>query len=306
MLLPCSKMLFLKPFSSVKSVFCSAPSPQPPCHSQGLLLGLGYQWVLWCFPVGWPFVWLSHFILGWALGRHHQAFQRGQKLLLLFSRSVVSNSLRPHRLQHVRLPCPLLSSGACLDSCPLSQWCHPTISYSMVPFSSYLHSFSASGSFPVSWLFAAAAAAKSLQSCPTLCSPIDGSQPGFLSLGFSRQEYWSGLPFPSPMHESEKWKWSHSVTSGSSRPHGLQPTSLPGSSVHRILQARVLEWGAIAFSVFAAGGQNIGASASVLLVWQRWVGESSNGGSRLFEIQVFILLFHNNIHVVLVGSQLFT
>ena len=45
-------------------------------------------------------------------------------------------------------------------------------------------------------------------------------------MGFSRQEYWSGLPFPSPMHESEKWKWSRSVVSDSSRPHGLQPTKL--------------------------------------------------------------------------------
>ena len=51
---------------------------------------------------------------------------------------------------------------------------------------------------------AAAAAAKSLQSCPTLCDPIDGSPPGSPTLGFSRQEHWSGLPFPSPMHESEK------------------------------------------------------------------------------------------------------
>ena len=51
---------------------------------------------------------------------------------------------------------------------------------------------------------AAAAAVKSLQSCPTLCDPIDGSHQGPPSLGFSRQEYWSGLPFPSPMHESEK------------------------------------------------------------------------------------------------------
>ena len=46
------------------------------------------------------------------------------------------------------------------------------------------------------------------------------------SLGFSRQEHWSGLPFPSPMHESEKWKWSPSVLSNSLRPHGLQPTRL--------------------------------------------------------------------------------
>ena len=51
---------------------------------------------------------------------------------------------------------------------------------------------------------AAAAAAKSLPSCLTLCDPRDGSPLGFPSLGFSRQEHWSGLPFPSPVHESEK------------------------------------------------------------------------------------------------------
>ena len=71
-----------------------------------------------------------------------------------------------------------------------------------------------------------AATAKSLQLCPTLCDPIDGSHQAPLSLGFSRQEHWSGLPFPSPMHESEKWKWSLSVVSDFSRPHGLQPTRL--------------------------------------------------------------------------------
>ena len=53
---------------------------------------------------------------------------------------------------------------------------------------------------------AATAAAKLLQWCRTLCDPIDSSPPGFPSLGFSRQEHWSGLPFPSPMHESEKSK----------------------------------------------------------------------------------------------------
>ena len=51
---------------------------------------------------------------------------------------------------------------------------------------------------------AATATAKWLQSCPTLCDPIDDSPPGSPVLGFSRQEHWSGLPFPSPMHESEK------------------------------------------------------------------------------------------------------
>ena len=77
--------------------------------------------------------------------------------------------------------------------------------------------------FPIEY---AAAAAKSLQSCPTLCNPIDGSPPGSLFLRFSRQEHWSGLPFPSPVHESEKWKWSRSVMSDSSQSHGLQPTRL--------------------------------------------------------------------------------
>ena len=72
----------------------------------------------------------------------------------------------------------------------------------------------------------AAAAAKSLQSCLTLCDPIDGSHEALPSLGFSRQEHWSGLPWPSPMHESEKGKGSRSVVLDSSRPHGLQPTRL--------------------------------------------------------------------------------
>ena len=69
-------------------------------------------------------------------------------------------------------------------------------------------------------------AAMSLQSCPTLCDPTDSSPPGSPVPGFSRQNHWSGLPFPSPMHESEKWKWSRAVMSDSSRPHGLQPTRL--------------------------------------------------------------------------------
>ena len=68
---------------------------------------------------------------------------------MLFSHSVMSNSLQPHGLQHARLPCPSLSPGVCSNSCPLSQWCHPTISSSVIPFSSCLQSFPASGSFPM-------------------------------------------------------------------------------------------------------------------------------------------------------------
>ena len=71
---------------------------------------------------------------------------------------------------------------------------------------SWLQSLSAVILEPPQKSLTAAAAAKSLQSCPTLCDPIDGSPPGSPALGFSRQEYWSGLPFPSPMYESEKPK----------------------------------------------------------------------------------------------------
>ena len=66
-----------------------------------------------------------------------------------WSRSVMSNSLWPQGLQHARLSCPWLSSRVCSDSCPLSRWSHPTISFSVVPFSC-LQSFPASGSFPTS------------------------------------------------------------------------------------------------------------------------------------------------------------
>ena len=68
--------------------------------------------------------------------------------------SVVSDSLRPPGLQHTRPPCPSPTPGVSSNSCPLSRWCHPTISSSVVPFSSCLQSFSASGSFPVSQFFA--------------------------------------------------------------------------------------------------------------------------------------------------------
>ena len=73
--------------------------------------------------------------------------------LVQFSLSVVSNSLRPHELQHARPPCPSPPPRVYPNSCSLSRWCHPTILSSAVPFSSRLLSFPASGSFPVSQLF---------------------------------------------------------------------------------------------------------------------------------------------------------
>ena len=71
-----------------------------------------------------------------------------------FSCSVVSDSLRPHGWQHARLPCPSPPPRIHPNSCPLSLWCHPTISSSVIPFSSCLQSFPASWSFPMSQLFA--------------------------------------------------------------------------------------------------------------------------------------------------------
>ena len=76
-----------------------------------------------------------------------------QVKLLLFSCSVVSDSLQPHELQHTRPPCPSPTPGVYPNSCPLSLWCHPTISSSVVPFSSCPQSFPASGSLQMSQLF---------------------------------------------------------------------------------------------------------------------------------------------------------
>ncbi|CAM9981678.1 unnamed protein product [Rangifer tarandus platyrhynchus] len=71
-----------------------------------------------------------------------------------FSHSVMSDSLRPHELQHARPPCPSPTPGVYSNSCPLSRRCHPAISSSVIPFSSCPRSLPASGSFPMSQLFA--------------------------------------------------------------------------------------------------------------------------------------------------------
>ena len=77
-----------------------------------------------------------------------------EKLSVQFSCSVMSNSLWRHGLQYTRLPCPSPTPGTYSNSCPLSQWCHPTISSSVVSFSSCLQSFLATGSFLMSQFFA--------------------------------------------------------------------------------------------------------------------------------------------------------
>ena len=95
-----------------------------------------------------------------------------------FSRSVVSDSLRPHGLQHTRPPCLSLSPGVCPSSCPLNWWCHPTISSSATPVSSYLQSFPVSGSFLMSWLFTS-----SVQSISASASVFPMNIHGWFPLG---------------------------------------------------------------------------------------------------------------------------
>ena len=109
--------------------------PRTPSPASG-----NHQSVLCIYGLGLLFVLFSH-----RSGIHSSVSQ--------FSRSVVSDSLQPNGLQHTRLPCPSPVPKDCSNSCPSSQWCHPTISSSVVPFSSHLQSFPASGSFRMSHWF---------------------------------------------------------------------------------------------------------------------------------------------------------
>ena len=99
-----------------------------------------------------------------------------------FSHSVMSHSLRPHELQHARPPCPLPTPRVYPNSCPLSQWCHLTISSSVVPFSSCL-------------LLLLLSHFSRVRLCVTPWTAASQASP---SMGFSRQQYWSGVPLPSP------------------------------------------------------------------------------------------------------------
>ena len=139
-----------------------------------------------------PFVLAS----GWHTGIWCQFCSTSWVSTVQFSRSVMSNSLWPHILQHASPSCPSPTPGAYSNSCPSSQWCHPSISSFVGPFFSRLPSFPA-------------AAAKSLQSCPTLCDSIDGSPPGSPVPGIlqARVVEWVAISF------SKAWKWKVKVKS---------------------------------------------------------------------------------------------
>ena len=107
-----------------------------------------------------------------------------------------------------------------------------------------------------------------------LCTtPWTAAHEAPLSLGFSSQEHWSGLPFPSPMHESES-----EVVQSCPTLRDPMDCSLPGSSVHGIFQAGVLEWGAIAFSdILLTSYQSTTTSSSI---WTTFCGENASTTSR--------------------------
>ena len=110
------------------------------------------------------------------------------------SHSVVSDSLRPHGLQHAIPPCPSPTTGAYSNSRPLSRGCHPTISSSVVPFSSWLQSFSASGSFPMSQFFASGGQSTGVSASASVL-PVNIQD--WFPLG------WTGwISFPTPQFKS--------------------------------------------------------------------------------------------------------
>ena len=100
-----------------------------------------------------------------------------------FSHSVLSDSLRPHELQHARPPCPSPTPGVYPNSCPLSRWCHPTISSAVVPLSSRLQSFPAPGSFQTSQFFASGGQSIEVSASPSVLPKNRRS--GLISLGWT-------------------------------------------------------------------------------------------------------------------------
>ena len=149
-----------------------------------------------------------------------------------FSHSVVSDSLRPHESQHTRPPCPSPTRRVHSDSHPSSQWCHPAISSSVVPFSSCPQSLPASESFPKSQTqlsmhaYASVQFSSVAQSCPTLCDPMNHSMPG--------------LPVHHQLAESTQTH-VHRVSDAIQPSHPLSSPSppVPNPSQHQSLFQRV-------------------------------------------------------------------
>ena len=143
-----------------------------------------------------------------------------------FSRSVMSNSLWPHELQHTRLPCPSLCPGVCSNSCPLSWWCHPTISSSVALVSFHPQSFSASGFFPMSQFFASGGQS---YGASALVSVLPMNIKGWFPLGLT------GLI---SLFSKELSRVFSSTTVGKHQFFGAQPSLWSSSHIHTWLLER--------------------------------------------------------------------
>ena len=132
-------------------------------------------------------------------------------LFFQFSYSVMSDSMLPHEVQHARLPCPSPPTpGVCSSSCPLSRWCHPTISSSVDPFSSRLQSFPASGSFLMSQFFVSGG--QSIGASASVL-PMNIQEDNFES--WLKKIRWSFTIWPSPGCKFQNSKHIQPVTPGS-------------------------------------------------------------------------------------------
>ena len=144
--------------------------------------------------------------------------------------SVASKSLQPHGLQHARPPCPSPTPGVYSNSCPLSQWCHPTISFSVVPFSSCLQPFPASGFSQMSQLFASGdPSIRASASALVLPMTIQGSFPLGLTglISFQSKGPWRIF--------SSSTVWKHQLL-------GIQPSLWSNSHIHTWLLEKPYLW----------------------------------------------------------------
>ena len=186
-------------WSEVKSLSCVRLLLTPWTVACQAPLSMGFSrqeyWSGLPFPSPqWHIIWPQKGIEYWSMLYHEWILRTLCSCMqscfssVQFSHSVMSDSLRPHELQHARPPCPSPTPGVHSNSRPLSRWCHPAISSSVVPFSSCPQSLPASESFPMSQL-----CFSSVQFFVTLWT-IAVQAPLFMR--FSRQEYWRELPCP--------------------------------------------------------------------------------------------------------------
>ena len=124
------------------------------CTSPCVNLDGQWKFAVWYRELKFIVLWQPGGVGRWGVARGTRHVYTDSVSSVQFSHSVVSDSLRPHESKHARPPCPSPTPGVYSNSCPLSWWCHPTISSSITPFSSCPQSLPASGSFPMSQLFA--------------------------------------------------------------------------------------------------------------------------------------------------------